>query len=172
MQTLTFIRHAKSDWANSSISDIQRPLNERGYRDAQNMSLLLKEKHLSPDLIISSPAIRAYSTALIFSLNFNYPVNKIMLSSMLYESSTNEYIQVIKKLDDSFNTIFLFGHNPVISDVAAKFSEKFQEEMPTCGIVSITKKTKFWKHFMNAETESFFFDFPKKYFNTNQALEK
>ena len=157
MKTLFLIRHAKSDWTNPELKDIERYLNERGYSNANLMSEKFNHK---PDLIISSPAIRAISTALIFARNLNYNPNNLLIKQELYESSVKEYLSIINTIDNNFNTVLLFAHNPTISDVAQTLTQALPMEMPTCAIVGINFDTNDWK---KAKTgELCLFDYPKK----------
>lgn len=162
MKTLYLVRHAKSDQGIAGIADIDRPLNTRGYRDADTMSKALKEKKLLPDLIITSPAVRAFSTALIFCRNFNLNPDKIIIKTELYESSVKNYLQVIKQADDRFSSIMLFGHNPIMSDLANSLSSSFTEDVPTCSVVCIKSNCKHWENIEENEGELLFYDFPKK----------
>ena len=162
MLTLYIVRHAKSDWANAHISDIDRPLNERGYRDATAMSILLKTQNIRPDLILSSPAVRALSTALIFSRTLNYDSNKIQIHKTLYNTDEENYLSIIEESAGKSNSIMIFGHNPVVSSLANKLSGVINEEMPTCSIIGIKFKTDKWEEIVKKESELILFDFPKK----------
>lgn len=162
MKTLYLVRHAKSDQGIEGIEDIDRPLNTRGYRDAHSISNAMKEKKLLPDLIIVSPAIRAFSTALIFCGNFNFNPDNIIIKTDLYNSSVKNYLQVITKVDDHFSSIMLFGHNPVISNLANRLTSEVAENIPPCSIVAIKSKCKHWDNFDESECELLFYDFPKK----------
>jgi phosphohistidine phosphatase len=153
MKTLYLVRHAKSDWSNESILDIDRPLNAKGYREAYEMSLLLKEKNNIPDLIITSPAIRAYSTALVFSRNFDLEPSKIWINQNLYETSVKDYQSVIKQLSDEHNSVMLFGHNPFITDFSNSLITQTIENIPTCGIVAITNDCNNWQNFCDSITK-------------------
>ena len=157
MKTLFLIRHAKSDWTNPELKDIERYLNERGYSNANMMSA--KFTHAS-DLIISSPAIRAISTALIFARNLNYNANNIAIKQELYETSVQHYLSVINGIDNTFDTVLLFAHNPTISNVAQTLTQALPMEMPTCAIAGIKFKTDDWKKAKLGEL--FLFDYPKK----------
>lgn len=157
MKTLFLVRHAKSDWVNRELKDIERHLNERGYSDANKMSSQFKH---TPDLIITSPAIRAISTALIFARNLNYNANTICIKQELYESSVKDYLSVIHTIDNKYNTVLLFAHNPTISDVAQQLTRALPMELPTCAIAGIKFDVTDWK---KAKTgDLFLFDFPKK----------
>lgn len=160
MKTIYLVRHAKSEWANDNLIDFDRPLNARGYRDANEMSLFLKEKNILPDSIITSPAIRAISTALIFSRNFNFNASEIVIKPSLYNSTAKHYLHVISQVDDHYKSIMLFGHNPSITDLANILTSRLTENIPTCGVIGISNGIKHWNEI--AEGELTFCHFPKK----------
>lgn len=162
MKTLFLVRHAKSEWANENLTDIDRPLNARGYRDAHFMSEQLKKNKLVPEQIISSPAIRATSTALIFARNLDYDCENIQLKKMLYETTEKEYLKIISATDNSRRSLMLFAHNPTLTVLANSLTKPFTENIPTCGIVGIQFKINDWKEIMTAQGELFLYDFPKK----------
>src|SRR5580693_1716080 len=118
MKTVYLIRHAKSDWGVDSLADIDRPLNTRGYTDSHTMSIRIKNKNVIPDAILSSPAIRAISTALIFARNLDFNVSNIKINATLYHSDAKKYLQAISQIDNKINSFMLFGHNPIITDCA------------------------------------------------------
>ena len=161
MLTLFLVRHAKSEWANDYLKDVDRPLNERGYRDAQQMSESLLSKKFLPELIITSPAIRATSTALIFSRTLRYGPVGIRFEEKLYESSVKEYIDVVSNLDASKTSVMLFGHNPTITGLSNSLTSPFADNIPTCGVVGIRFKTKQWMDVPSTTGELFLYDFPK-----------
>lgn len=156
MKKLLLIRHAKSD-QNSSLEDMDRCLNEKGYNNAYKMSTNFKEK---VDYIISSPGIRAFSTALIFARSAGYDYNTISLRKELYESSVKDYLSVIHSIDNSFESVLLFAHNPTITEFAESLVKALPMEMPTCGIIGIRFDTDDWKKIKCGEM--FLFDYPKK----------
>ncbi len=157
MKKLFLIRHAKSDWTNPELKDIERYLNERGY---SNANMMAAKFNYVPDLIISSPAIRAISTALIFARNLNYSTNTISIKQELYESSIEDYLSVINSIDNNFSTVLLFAHNPTISDVAQHLTQSLPMDMPTCAIAGISFDTDDWRKVKMGEL--FLFDYPKK----------
>lgn len=163
MKTLYLIRHAKSDWSIDHLLDIDRPLNERGYGDAHKMSLILNEKKIVPDLIISSPAVRAISTALIFCRNLNHDPKAILINKNLYDTTVKDYLQAISKIDSKHQIVFMFGHNPTITNTANTLTNALAEEMPTCGIAGIHSKAKDWDEFSKNINELTLFDVPKKH---------
>jgi len=162
MKTIYLVRHAKSDRENTNLLDIERPLNERGYSNANSMSQLFNEKQDTPDIIVSSPAIRAFSTASIFAKNLNYDLNNILIKKELYESSTKDYLSVITDMDEQFHSLMLFAHNPTISSFADSLCKALPMEMPTCAIAGIRFDCKKWKDIKNLKGELFLFEYPKK----------
>ncbi len=171
MKTLYLVRHAKSDWEGEDLSDIDRPLNMRGYRDAHFMSTLLKEKKLIPDLIITSPAVRAISTALIFCRNFNLNCSDIHINANLYGTGVNHYISSIAAIDNRHKSIMLFGHNPIISNLANTLTSAFTQNMPTCCIIGVrqSEDNVDWKSFNNTLGELVLYDFPKNHIEKNSV---
>lgn len=163
MKTLYLVRHAKSDWENGTILDIERPLNERGYSNANMMSKAFKSKFSNPDVIISSPAIRAMTTALIFSRNIGYNADLIQIKTNLYETNKNEYLTIVSKMDDQYDSMMLFAHNPTISDFADMLCQALPFEMSTCAIAGIKFEINSWQDLKGKKGELFLFDFPKKH---------
>src|SRR5438046_2216092 len=100
MKTLILIRHAKSSWDSASISDSERPLNERGKKDAPEMARRLKEKLGTVDLLISSPAKRAWKTARIFAEELNLKKDEILLVDELYMATQSAFIDAVSRIDD------------------------------------------------------------------------
>lgn len=108
---LLILRHGKSDW-NMDTSDFNRPLNQRGKRNTQRMGEWLAEQELTPDLIISSPAIRALSTAEIVCTAMGLAVDSIQTDKNIYEASLADLRQVLAHIPDSVQRLLLVGHNP------------------------------------------------------------
>ena len=163
MKTLYLIRHAKSDWSIDHLSDIDRPLNARGYGDAHKMCLILKEKKIVPDIIISSSAVRAISTALIFCRTLNYNPKAVMINKNLYDTSVKEYIHTISKIENKHQVVFLFGHNPTITNTANTLTNALTQEMPTCAIAGISSDVASWEVFTKTNNALAYFDFPKNH---------
>ncbi len=161
MKKLYLVRHAKSDWTYEGLPDIDRPLNERGYRDAHLMSKHLSGKKHIPDGIIASPAIRAINTALIFSRNLAFPENKIIINPGFYETTPEKFISQLPGIHDDLKSVFMFGHNPTITTVANILTNGTIENIPTCGIVCIEFKGNSWKATESASM--LWFDFPKNH---------
>lgn len=160
MRTLFLIRHAKSSWGNPGLRDFDRPLNDRGLHDAPQMAKLLAEEGVTPDLLVTSPAKRALTTALFFANTFNIPNESVQKEPNIYEAHPQEILRIISSLPEEAKTVLLFGHNPTFTEVANVFMDNdFIENVPTCGIVKITSTAKSWKEMYegNAQVAACFF---------------
>ena len=158
---LFLIRHAKSSWGNGEIADWYRPLNDRGYRDAPEMATRLKKAGIVPDLIVTSPAIRAYSTSMIFADVLKFAHNQIQIIPKLYGSGVNAYLSAINDFPDTANTVFLFAHNPTISQTLELLAGLGQQELPTCGIAHIQFAHESWKTCAAKSGKLMLLDYPK-----------
>jgi len=163
MKKLYIVRHAKSSWAESDLSDYERPLNERGKRDAPRMGKRLKEKDFQPDLVLSSPAKRALSTARKICKAIDYNKDDIKTDKRLYHADEETILSVIHELKQKFNTVMLVGHNPGLTDfVNALSSNRLDiDNIPTCGVAAFSFPGDQWKDVAWGEGEFLFFDFPK-----------
>jgi len=158
------VRHAKSSWKNADdISDAERPLNNRGERDAPFMANLLQRKGISPDLMISSPALRTLSTAKEFAKVFEYLEGRIEVEDKLYLSDAFQVFDVIKKLDDGSDAVMLFGHNPGFTDFVNMFDNVYIDNLPTCGVISIAFSVGNWKDISSENGKVLWVEYPKLY---------
>lgn len=145
MKNLILIRHAKSSWDNPAWSDLERPLNKRGKRDAPIMGRLMKEQGLLPDLILTSPARRARKTASKIAKEVGYPKEQIIIAESIYLQGTTKLIELIGTQNDETNRIFLIGHNPEMTELASHLTRSNIDNVPTCGIVSIEFPFDSWR---------------------------
>ena len=162
MKTLYLVRHAKSSWSNPGLSDFDRPLNKRGQRDAPFMGELLREKKITPELVLSSPAKRTKKTALEIIEKLRYPTKKIIFKEEIYEASDNELLQFIQKLDEETKSAMLFAHNPGLTQLNNYLSDYYIDNIPTCGVVAIEFNCK-WSEIKKNIGKFLFFEYPKKY---------
>ncbi|MBS1654610.1 MAG: histidine phosphatase family protein [Bacteroidetes bacterium] len=160
MKTLLLIRHAKSSWDNPAQSDFDRTLNERGKKDAPAMAERLYYRDIALDAIISSPAKRAKKTAEYFAKQYDLE-DKIIFKTELYLAETAAFFSVIEKLNDKYNCIAVFSHNPGITDFANQLTIAKIDDMPTCSIFAVELQSKHWADIRNAEKDFLFFDYPK-----------
>ena len=164
MKKLILIRHAKSDWGNIHQKDFDRTLNARGMRDAPFMAHILKEYVPHIDKIISSPANRAKTTCNFFTEEFEYPKENITYNQGIYEDGQKTILTILSQLDNSINTVCLFGHNPDITSTATYLSGERIDNIPTCGIISINFDFDDWSQAPKVNGKKEFFLFPKLYF--------
>lgn len=145
MKRVVLVRHGKAV-PYGYDADFERELQERGKKDADRISKLLKEKGIIPDLIISSPANRAIHTARIFAENTDYPFAKIRQEEDIYEGLTPaEFLESVQSLSDEMNTVFFFGHNPGFYYYASNLLTHFYDELPTCATLGIDFPVDSWK---------------------------
>src|SRR4051812_40448254 len=111
MKELILLRHAKSDWGNEHLKDIDRHLNERGYDDAYFLSALFNKKYKHPQRILCSTATRALSTALIFARAMDFNMAQFTLEPKIYEASVDTLLYVIAQQEDAVRSLMLVGHN-------------------------------------------------------------
>ena len=161
MKTLLLVRHAKSSWDQPGLSDFDRPLNERGKKDAPLMAKRVKEKGIELDHLVSSPAKRAKKTARYFAEEFGFKKDDIKLVEELYGATQSGFLQAVKDLNDKYNSVALFSHNPGITDFASSLTNVRVDDMPTCAIFALQIDTSSWQEFMNPEKNFLFFDYPK-----------
>jgi phosphohistidine phosphatase len=166
MKNLFLVRHSKAIELLHTIEDFDRPLIDRGIKNAHLMGKLLNQQHAKPELIISSPAARAMHTAIIMSKELHYPYSKIILEEKLYESSVSNYLQIIKKTSDAVQTLFLFAHNPTITEVSNSFIDTFIDVIPTSGVVGISFNIDEWQHINMVTGSLILLDFPKNHLNS------
>lgn len=144
MKLLTLIRHAKSN-QNTDLYDFDRPLNEKGIKDAKKMGKHLAEKLPKPDLIISSPANRAAKTAEIIAQTTNYNLDKISFIDELYLCSTSEYIEILINQNPKINHIFVVSHNPGTTGFANLITGKYLEDVPSSSAIHISLDLYKWE---------------------------
>lgn len=140
------MRHAKSDWGDSSTRDFDRPLNKRGKHAAPLIGAEIKKRGLTPDLILSSPALRAKMTAESVAKSTSYS-NEIIWKESFYFGYTNEIIQTIKDTDEKVEKLMIFGHNPTWSSIVEKLSGNFLS-MKTADLIVLEFNRK-WKELLD-----------------------
>jgi len=159
MKELLLIRHAKSSWKNPGLEDIDRPLNSRGNRDAPYMAEYIRSIGLTLTHIISSPAVRAYTTACVFYDEFeNDGVDKSK-DQDLYFGSEADWLHIINSLDPSVKLPAFFSHNPTITYFANSFGGQSIDNVPTCGIVHLMSTCDSWEeiHYDNTSVKAVYF---------------
>lgn len=139
---LFLLRHAKSDWKQEISSDFERPLSKRGQADAPRMAAWLARQPHKPAAIISSPALRAYQTALIFAHALNIPAKAIHFDNRIYEASLDTLLEVIKTIPEQNKSVLLVGHNPGLDTLLQALCKQAKpgsdgKLMTTCAVAEI-----------------------------------
>ena len=161
MKTLYLLRHAKSSWNFDELSDQERPLNDRGRDDAPTMGQALAKRRICPDLVLSSPAVRAMSTAVLVAREMQYAHDKIVVDSGIYGTDVAGLLAVIRALPDAAGAVLLVGHNPTITDTANELSPSMLNEMPTAAVVCLRFACDHWAEVAKANAEFYFYDYPR-----------
>lgn len=162
MKTLTIVRHAKSSWNDRSLRDRDRPLNKRGERDAPTMGQRIADAGVRPSLIVSSPAVRAWTTARVIAQQLTYPVEFLQQEADLYHAGVDDILDVIVAQDEGFNSLMIVGHNPGLTDFVNFLSPGLTGNLPTAGVVSFNINQEDWKLHEQPTTELVLHDYPKK----------
>lgn len=162
MKELLLVRHAKSSWANPGQDDFDRPLNERGQKDAPIMAKRIIERGVVINGIISSTALRAITTARFFAHENKIPENSIIRHDFLYHAPPERFVKAILQIPDTISTAAVFAHNPGITDFVNQLTDARIDDMPTCAVFAIKIDTDNWKEFSKASKIFWFADWPKR----------
>lgn len=163
MLQLTLIRHAKSSWEDPSLSDFDRPLNDRGLHDAPMMGEILRATLAPIDRLLSSPALRAITTARLIAAQLGYPETGIEQEPRLYDASLDTLLTVIDSFDSRLGHCALVAHNPGLSQLAAYLGDDRTGDLPTCAIASFGFDTDDWHAVGRNSGILRVFEYPKKH---------
>jgi phosphohistidine phosphatase len=161
MKTLTLFRHAKSSWAEPGLSDHDRPLNERGEHDAPLMARCLIDAGIRPSLMLSSTALRAWTTARLVAREIGYPAEFLQRDPQLYLATRKSILEVVARQEIGFNNIVLFGHNPGLTDLAGFLVPGIMDNIPTCSFFSVNIDIDNWDIDSSSAIELIAYDYPK-----------
>lgn len=162
-RTLVMIRHAKSSWVNPLQSDFERPLNERGKREAPEMAGKLKQAGITPDLIICSKAKRTRQTAKRICEVLGYDMANVHWEEKLYHCIPSVFDELLYEVDEKVKTVFIIAHNPGITEFVNQLSPDFSiDNMPTCGIACARFSAAEWNMFPLVQKTVFLFEYPEK----------
>jgi Phosphohistidine phosphatase SixA len=142
---LTLIRHAKTEPARAGQEDWDRVLEPRGQRDAPEMARRLKQVSPKVDRILSSPAVRAITTATIMARELGVSAQKMHQDERLYLASPKDMLAVIRELGDHAKHLVVVGHNPGMTEFADRISsEREVDNMPTCAVYTLQFEIAAW----------------------------
>ena len=143
------------------MPDKDRPLNDRGKREAPKMGKRLAKRDVKPELIVSSPAVRALATAKIIARKLDYKLKEIVVDDRLYPGDADKLLTVIHRLDNELKRVMLFGHNPALTDLAHRFSSDIVH-MPTCAVAKFKFRVKSWSSVSKSKLARVALDYPRK----------
>ncbi len=161
MKTVILIRHAKSDWTDGSISDHDRPLNNRGKHDAPEMAKRLIKNNISIDAFYTSTALRAMSTANLIAGIMNEKQMPIFPKPELYLAGVNIFQNLLSEIDNAFNSIAIVAHNPGITQFANSLTDARVDDLPTGSFFAVKSDIVDWQYFNNSIKKFFCFSYPK-----------
>jgi len=161
-KTLILVRHAKSSWKDTTLNDIKRPLNKRGNKDAPKMGKHMAEHKILPEVIFSSPGLRALTTARLISLKIDIKPTDIIINEKIYTFDSEDLLNVIKALKDKYEKVMIVAHNPAITDLVNYLSGSKIDNVPTCGVSVLKFPINSWKKVSKNKAKLDSFDYPKK----------
>ncbi len=157
------IRHGKSDWSDGRLRDIERPLAPRGTRNAADMAHWIAQKGLQPDLILSSPALRARDTARIMAESWGMDTDRVQIREALYLAEPIEIAGVIALTDPETTSLAVFGHNPGFTHFVSAFMDEPLDNLPTAGLVALRLDCEDWEDLDTARILSYQVVLPRKH---------
>jgi len=162
MKRLTLLRHAKSSWNDKSLADHDRPLSERGERDAPKMGARLAARRVRPSLILSSSATRAFTTAKRVAEALTYPLEFLQAERRLYLASPQEILELVGSQEDNFSDLLIIGHNPGLTALANLLVPDLGlDNLPTAGVVAMEFATRKWSDLAQSDPTLLYYDYPK-----------
>ncbi len=161
-KTLFIVRHAKSSWDDTALDDKDRPLNERGKEEAPKIGKHLAGYAVKPDLITSSPAVRALKTAEKIAKELGFKKSDVVVDEGIYTFNGGSLMDVVKGFDDKYRSVMMVGHNPAITSFANELSGVGIDNIPTCGVVLLEFDARKWKDIEKGSGKLLEFDYPKK----------
>ncbi len=162
MKILYLLRHAKSSWDNPELKDFERPLSARGLRDAPAMGERFVARGEQLQCIVSSPAVRAKTTAQLFAKAIEFPADEIASNPELYFAGTGMFLKAAGLMDENCSHAMLVGHNPAITEFANLMADAGIDNIPTCGLVKLSLPVANWADIEPGNATLADFDYPKK----------
>jgi phosphohistidine phosphatase len=146
MKKIIFVRHARAEEDTGAFPDFERSLTANGKSTSEKMAVKFREKEKEPMLLITSPAFRAYETALVFARVLKYKPENVILKNAIYtDPNLNALGGILSEVDDETDTVVLFGHNPSFTELADRLSKNGCDFIPKAGIVCISFRAGTWK---------------------------
>ena len=157
---LILVRHGNARSATYGVEDFDRTLDNKGVNEAQEVAFRLKNRHILPELLVSSSAIRAISTARIFAGIWDIKPEHILMKDAIYESSITTLLRIVNNLPEDTDSAALFGHNPEMSAFMEYLADTGIVALPTCGVVVISFDVEHWNMISKDLGTMLLFDYP------------
>lgn len=166
MKRLTLIRHANADWKDASVADFDRPLNKRGFSEAEAMGKVLLEQGLVPDLLLASPARRAQQTAETLARKLELPLRRVKSAEHLYLARPDDILTLVRGTGPRVQHLAIVGHNPGISELARLLGpvDTAVTELATGAACALTFNVRSWTGIAPPATRAVQFEPPSKLF--------
>lgn len=161
MKRLYIIRHAKSSWKDYSLDDWERPLNKRGKRNIPEMGRFLQKKGTEVDLMISSHAERALTTAIGIGEYLKYSEERIQVTEELYHAGFRKIFELVQEIPDNIQSAAIFGHNPGFTTFANSLTGSYIDNIPTCGVCAVDISVSRWGEVSPGTGKMSYFMYPK-----------
>ncbi|RMH66049.1 MAG: histidine phosphatase family protein [Calditrichaeota bacterium] len=161
MKTLYIMRHGKSSWEAGAQNDFDRPLNTRGKRDVLRMAKALHDRNARPDIIITSPAVRALTTARLLCASVQFPMCHIKTLDILYMAPAHTLLSLINSYNDHWNEVIQVGHNPGLTQLVNYFLNDRLDNLPTAAVMALRANVDSWQAFTSGTVHEVFYLYPK-----------
>lgn len=161
-KNLYLVRHAEATELGAGQKDIDRALTPTGYQDAPRIGRYLYLHECYPDLIISSDAIRAQTTAMLLAEQLKFERHKIQYTEEIYKASVRSLLGIINQQRDTYTQVIIVGHNPVLTYLAEYLTKKEIGSVVPCGVVHLACKAESWMEFSEGNVELVDYVFPEK----------
>lgn len=152
MKQIILMRHGKSSW-DYDVADKDRPLKERGIRDAHLVARKFIDSRIKIDAAFSSPANRALHTSMIFLRVLGFDLDEFQVKEDLYDFSGNSVNDFVKGLSNEIGTVAIFGHNYAFTNLANRWGDQYLDNLPTAGLVRIQFEEKEWSTITKGSTK-------------------
>jgi len=163
MRHLTLIRHAKSSWDDAVLSDFKRPLNPRGKMNAPLMGKLFKTRGVTFDIIMSSPAVRASTTAELIAREIAYPARQIEYLDALYGAGNSTLLELVQNLPDAAQRVALVAHNPGLTEFCNALCNAGIGNLPSCAIAAIRFDVETWQAVCRGSGTLQSYEYPRRH---------
>ncbi len=161
-KTLIIARHGKSSWDYLEVSDIDRPLKERGIKNVYEIAEKMLNRKIIPEMIISSPACRAIHTAIIFMRVMSIPDHHLLVNSDIYHADVDDLMKIINQTNNDIRNLMIVGHNPTFTELVNYLSDLGISNIPTAGSVILEFKISDWKDIDKKNYYLGIYEFPGK----------